>query len=495
MTGNMIAVDLGAESGRVVVGCLDGKNLALHELHRFRNGPVQVAGHLHWDVLRIFEEIQHGLALAARQFGEVASLGLNTWGVDFGLLDKTGTLIGNPYHYRDHRTDGVMEQVFARVPSAQVFETTGIQFMQINTLYQLYAMAGSPALEAAQTLLMMPDLFNYWLTGERLGEYTIATTTQFFDTRRNTWAAGLLEELGLPPHLLPRVIPPATEIGLLAPAVADQVGLRGTKVIAPACHDTGSAVAAVPARADKYAYISSGTWSLVGVVSAQPVITDATRDFNFTNEGGVDGTIRLLKNLAGLWPLQECRRSWARAGTDLSYADLTALAERAEPFQAFVDPDHPSFLNPGDMPEAIRAFCTATGQAAPSSHGALVRAALEGLACKYRLTLERLEKITGQRLEVIHVVGGGSQNRLLCQLTADACARPVYAGPVEATALGNILAQAVAGGVCASWAEAREIVRTAFPLESYEPRQAERWDEAYARFQAVTARAAPLPKL
>jgi rhamnulokinase len=492
---NLVAIDLGAESGRAVVGKFEGRQLALHEVHRFRNGPVRVAGHLHWDVLRLFDEIQNGLQLAARQYGDVASLGVDTWGVDFGLLDRTGTLIGNPYHYRDHRTDGVMEQVFARVPRAQVFAATGIQFMQLNTLYQLYAMAGTPALEMAETLLMMPDLFNYWLTGEKVGEFTIATTTQFYDSRNNAWANDLLKRLGLPTQIMPRVIPSATIIGPRLPDLADQAGLKETQVVAPACHDTGSAVAAVPARSDQYAYISSGTWSLMGVVTPQPIITDMTRDFNFTNEGGVGGAIRLLKNITGLWLVQECRRAWARAGDELSYDVITAMAEQASPFRAFVDPDHSSFLNPEDMPQAICSYCDKTGQPVLCDRGVLVRIALESLACKYRLTLERLEKIlapSGKRLEAIHIVGGGSQNQLLCQFTADVCGRPVYAGPVEATALGNVLAQAMAMGYCASWGEAREIVREAFPPKVYEPRDAQRaaWDEAYTRFKQVLAKSA-----
>ncbi len=486
-TKNLLAFDLGAESGRAVVGRFDGKQLSLHEAHRFPNRSVWVAGHLYWDVLRLFDEIQNGLALAARQFGEIASVGVDTWGVDFGLLDRNGALIGNPVHYRDHRTDGVMDQVWARVPRAEVFEITGIQFMQLNTLYQLYSMAleGSPALDIAETLLMMPDLINYWLTGEKLGEYTIATTTQFFDARKREWAAGLLDRLGLPSRIMPKIIAPASEIGPLLPQWSGQTGLQGTRVIAPACHDTGSAVAAVPASTEHYAYISSGTWSLMGVVTPEPVITDVTRDFNFTNEGGVGGTIRLLKNLAGLWLVQECRRAWARAGDELSYDAITALAMEARPFQAWVDPDHSSFLNPQDMPKAIQDFCAATGQPVPSGRGALVRVALESLALKCRFTLERLEKIVGHRLDVIHIVGGGSQNRLLCQFTADACARPVYAGPVEATALGNVLAQAMAQGLCASWAEARDIVRAAFPLTRYEPRDTAAWNEAYERILKI----------
>lgn len=484
-TNNLLAIDLGAESGRAVVGSFEGKQLSLRQVHRFRNGPVRVAGHLHWDVLRLLEEIQNGLAAAAKQFGRITSLGIDTWGVDFGLLDRTGELIGNPYHYRDHRTDGMMEQVFERVPRAEIFQATGIQFMQLNTLYQLYAMAGSPALDAAKTLLMMPDLLNYWLTGEKLSEFTIATTTQFYDPRQGAWANEILERLGLPSEIMPRVIQPATEIAALLPAVADTLGLRGVKVIAPACHDTGSAVAAIPARTDDYAYISSGTWSLMGVVTPRPIITDMTRDFNFTNEGGVGSTIRLLKNITGLWLVQECRRAWARSGDELDYDAISALAASAPPFQAYVDPDHSSFLSPDDMPQAIQEFCAATGQAGPSDRGTLVRVTLESLALKYRATLEKLEKIVGRHLDAIHIVGGGSRNQLLCQFTADACARPVYAGPVEATALGNLLAQTLASGYCASWTQAREIVRTAFPLTPYEPRDSAAWDEAYARFKRV----------
>ncbi len=485
MPKNFVAIDLGAESGRAVVGKLEGMQLALTPVHRFPNRAVRVAGHLHWDALRLFDEILIGVQLAAKQCGAIASIGVDTWGVDFGLLDRDGALIGNPYHYRDHRTDGVMARVFDCVPRAQVFATTGIQFMQLNTLYQLFAMRDSPALARARTLLMMPDLFNYWLTGEKLGEFTIATTTQFYDSRQRAWATEMLGRVGLPGDILPRVIPPTTKIGALLPAFADHAGLQATQVIAPACHDTGSAVAAVPARTERFAYISSGTWSLMGVVAPNAVINDATRDFNFTNEGGVGGTFRLLKNIAGLWLVQECRRAWARGGNDLSYDAIVALAERAQPFQMLVDPDHAAFLNPDDMPQAIAQFCASTGQPVPQDPGTFARVALEGLALKYRATLGQLESILGYRLEAIHIVGGGSQNELLCQFTADACARPVYAGPVEATAIGNLLAQALALGEFASWDDARAIVRATFPLETYEPRATGAWDDAYARFSQV----------
>lgn len=482
---NFVAIDLGAESGRAVVGKLAGRQLSLMPIHRFLNRPVRVAGHLHWDALRLFDEIQTGLQLAAQQAGEIASVGVDTWGVDYGLLDKQGALIGNPYHYRDHRTDGMMEKVFEHVPREEIFGATGIQFMQLNTLFQLYAMRDSPVLDIADTLLMMPDLFNYWLTGEKLGEFTIATTTQFYNSRHRTWATELLGRLGLPWHMLPRIIPPATKIGGLLPSLAEALGLRDTYVIAPACHDTGSAVAAVPARIDQYAYISSGTWSLMGAVTPDAVITDMTRNFNFTNEGGVGGTFRLLKNIVGLWLVQECRRAWTRGGEELSYDAIVALAENAPPSQAFLDPDHASFLNPDDMPHAIATFCATTGQMIPRDRGTFVRVVLESLALKYRKTLEQLENILGYRLEAVHIVGGGSQNALLCQFTADACARPVYAGPVEATALGNVLAQASAIGEIASWDQAREIVRATFPPKTYEPHATGVWDDAYARYLRV----------
>jgi rhamnulokinase len=473
----------------VVVARFDGRQHTLDEVHRFATAAVRVAGHLHWDVLRVYDEVLCGLARAVRQSGPITSIGVDSWGVDFGLLDRTGALIGNPYHYRDDRTDGVMQQVFARVPREEIFEITGVQFLRLNTLYQLYAMvlADSPALDQADRLLMMPDLINYWLTGEKLGEYTIATTTQAYDAARRTWAFGLLERLDLPIGILPPVIQPGTVVGRLLRSVADSLGLTETVLVAPACHDTGSAVAAVPASGDDYAYISSGTWSLMGVVVPGPLITDRARDYNFTNEGGVGGTIRLLKNISGLWPLQECRRAWARAGEELSYAELTHLAEQAKPLQAVVDPNHYSLLSPDDMPRALRELCASTGQQVPSHRGELVRMTLESLACMYRMTLEQLHEITGRCPSAIHVVGGGSQNRLLCQLTANACARPVLAGPVETSALGNVLAQTLAAGECATWAEARDIARRAFPVVEYEPHEPGSWDEIHARFRSIVS--------
>ncbi len=487
-TSNYLAFDLGAESGRAVVGRFDGTRLELLTIHRFPNGPVKVLGSLYWDVLRLFSELKQGLALYRRQYGSALDgIGLDTWGVDSALLGRHDVLLGNPHHYRDPRTEGMLAAAFARVPREEIFEYTGIQFMEINSLYQLLSMklSGDPTLENAEALLMMPDLFNFWLTGVKACEFSDATTTQFYDPRKRDWARPLLEKLGLPTHILQPVVQPGTVLGPLLPEIAEETGLEEVPVIAPACHDTGSAVAAVPARGKDFAYISSGTWSLMGVESPEPVITKESLAFNFTNEGGVCGTFRLLKNIMGLWLVQECRRTWAQEGEELSYAQLTDLAAEAPAFGPLIEPDSHDFLRPGDMPSRIRAFCGRTGQKVPETKGEIIRCALESLALKYCWVLEKLEIMCGSRLGTIHVVGGGSQNRLLCQLTADATQRPVVAGPVEATAAGNILMQAIARGHIASLAEGREVIRRSFDLLTYEPGPAAGWDEAYARFLAI----------
>ncbi|MGQ9628001.1 MAG: rhamnulokinase [Anaerolineae bacterium] len=485
---NFIAFDLGAESGRGVLGQFDGERLTLREIHRFPNGPVRLLDSIHWDVLRLFMEIKQSLGLYVQEYGaEVAGIGLDTWGVDFALLGRDGSLLGNPWHYRDKRTDGMMEEAFRRVSREEIFEYTGIQFMQLNTLYQLLSMAlaRSPLLEVAETLLMMPDLFNFWLTGRKVCEFTDATTTQFYDPRRGDWARPLLEKLGLPTHILKEIVPPGTELGPLLPSVAEEVGLGRVPVIAPACHDTGSAVAAVPARGQDWAYISSGTWSLMGVEVTEPVINEKTLNYNFTNEGGVEGTFRLLKNIMGLWLVQSSRQVWARAGENFSYTELTEMAAKAKPFKAIINPDDPAFIHPEDMVSEIRAFCGRTGQKVPEEKGEVIRCILESLALRYRWTLERLEELLGRRLNKIHIVGGGSQNRLLCQFTASSCGREVLTGPVEATAIGNVIMQALGQGHLASLGEARELVRRSFDVLSYEPVEGARWDEAYERFVQV----------
>ena len=487
----LLALDLGASSGRAMLGQLDGERLVLSEVHRFPNGPVRLPDGLRWDVLRLWTEIKRGLALAVAAQKErgagLAGIGLDTWGVDFGLLDRDGALVSNPYHYRDSRTDGMVEEAFRRVPRAEIFEQTGIQFMQLNSLYQLLAMVvgQSPALEIAHTFLTMPDLFNYWLTGRKVCEFSNATTTQCYDPRKGDWATSLLERLDIPTHIFAEIVPPGTVLGELLPAMAEEVGAGDLPVIAPACHDTGSAVAAVPAEGSDFVYISSGTWSLMGAELPEPAINERSLAFDFTNEGGVGGTFRFLKNITGLWLVQECRRTWARQGERFSYDELTALAAEADPLRSFVDPDHESFLRPGDMPARIRAFCQEAGQPVPESRGAVVRCALESLALKYRWVLERLEEILGRRLAPIHIVGGGTQNRLLNQFTADATGRQAVAGPIEATAAGNVITQAMALGYVGSLEEGRQIVRNSFEVTSYEPAGGSEWEEAYGRFLAM----------
>jgi len=469
----------------------DGERLQLLEVHRFPNGPVYLPNGMHWDVLRLWTEIKRGMALVAREHSDpLAGIGLDTWGVDFGLLDRDGALISNPYHYRDSRTDGMLEEAFRRVPREEIFEQTGIQFMPLNSLYQLLAMVmtRAPALDIAETFLTMPDLFNYWLTGRKVCEFSNATTTQCYNPRQKDWARSMLERLGIPTHIFSEVVPPGTVLGPLSASVAEEVGLRSGEnlpVIAPACHDTGSAVAAVPAAEPDFVWISSGTWSIMGAELPVPLISEQSLAFNFTNEGGVCHTFRFSRNIVGLWLVQECRRIWARQGETFSYDELTQMAAEAKPFQAVIDPDYSEFLKPGDMPARIHAFCQMTGQPVPQSKGALIRSALEGIALKYRWVLERLEEMLGRRLEPIHMVGGGTRNSLLCQFTADATGRLVIAGPIEATATGNAMIQAMALGHIASLEEGRQVVRNSFDLITYEPTGQTGWEQAYARLLAI----------
>jgi rhamnulokinase len=483
---NYLAVDLGASSGRVLLGAWDGERFALHELHRFANGPVNVLGSQHWDVLRMWEEIKAGIAkYVAQGGGPLAGIGVDTWGVDFALLDTHGRLLGNPYHYRDARTNGVPDAVHASVPYSRMFERTGIQLMQINTVYQLCSMVQTkePQLAAAATLLMIPDLFNYWLTGRTVGEYTIASTSQLLDARQRAWATDLAAELGIPAHILPPLVPPGTTLGNLRPEVMAEVGLtQPVPVIATGSHDTANAVAAVPELDLHSAYISSGTWSLMGVEIPEPIINEHSLAFNVTNEGGVANTIRLLKNIGGLWLLQECRRQWQHDGHDYSWDDLVAMAAQAAPFLCLVDPDAPDFLNPGNMVQAISAYCRRTSQPQPESVGAVVRCCLESLALKYRWVMEGLQKLTGRQFQKVLIVGGGSQNKLLSQFAADACEVNVIAGPVEATALGNIMVQAVATGRLADIATGRKAIAASFPRQTFAPHPSAAWREAFARF-------------
>ena len=467
-----LAIDLGAESGRAMLGTLDRGKLTLEELHRFPNTPVRLPTGLYWDALRLFHEIRQALTICGRERKILLDgIGIDTWGVDFALLGADGTLVDNPRHYRDARNNGMLEKTFAVAPREEIFTATGIQFMQINTLYQLHAMklAQSPALGIAKTLLFTPDLFNYWLTGLMRAEVSIASTSQFYNPVEKHWADGLLRRLGIAESILPEIIPSGARLGRLLPEIAEATGLSAeTPVFATTSHDTAAAVAAVPAEGVDWGYISSGTWSLMGVELDAPIINDRSLALNFTNEVGAAGRIRLLKNIAGLWLLQECRRAWALAGREHSYAELAALAEAAPSSGMIIDPD--GFSEPGRMPERIVDYCRERGQTVPEQPGGMTRLILESLAATYCKVLENLEILIGRRIQRIHIVGGGSRNKPLNQLAANAMRRTVIAGPAEATAVGNILVQGIGAGIVSGVSEAREIVRRSFPLETYLPR-------------------------
>ena len=489
------AIDLGASSGRHIAGLFDGARLDLAETYRFGNAAVPMAGHLYWDLPHLWQQIGLGLRKTAEAYpGQIATIGVDTWGVDFGLLGRGDELLGNPYHYRDTRTNGMLEAALARVPREQIFAATGIQFMQINTLYQLLAMrlANSPLLAEAKTFLMMADLFNWLLTGEKLNERTNATTTQAFDPRTADWAWDLLSQLEIPTEMFCPIVEPGTKLGRLRRRCAAEWGLAATEVVVPGTHDTASAVVSVPAAQQSgdrpnWCYISSGTWSLMGVEISHPVLDDRCRELNFTNEGGVGGTTRLLKNIAGLWLVQECRRIWNSRGAQPHLArPESAFGHRSAAGGVDRSGRSDAFWLRADMPEAIRDYCRRTGQSVPADEGSVLRAATDSLALRYRQVLAWLEELIGGPIETIHVVGGGSNNRQLCQATADACQRRVVAGPVEATAIGNLLMQAVAVGDIGSIADARAIVRHSFGVDEFLPRDGDRWDEAYARFRALT---------
>ncbi|MCX6899227.1 MAG: rhamnulokinase [Verrucomicrobia bacterium] len=489
-TLKFLAFDLGAESGRGVIGHFDGAKLRLEDVHRFPNGGVRCGDTLYWNTFRLWTEIKHAATLAAKQHGaDLAGIGVDTWGVDFGLLDRNGELIGAPVCYRDPRNGPAMAAALRKVPRKEIYASTGLQFMQFNTLFQLYALARkkSPQLDGAATFLMMPDLFNYWFSGKKVCEYSIASTTQFLNARKKTWDTALLKKLGIPTRLLPKIVKSGTVLGPLLKSVREETGLGPVPVIAIGCHDTASAVAAVPARGRDHCYISSGTWSLMGAELDAPLINDKTAGYNFTNEGGVCGTVRFLKNIMGLWLVQECRRSWERAGEKLHYNEIMEAAASAPSLVSIVEPDHKEFLAPADMPVAIQDFCKRTGQPVPQDKGAIARCALESLALKYRWTLERIEECRGRGISVIHIVGGGTQNTLLNQLAADATGRTVITGPIEGTAIGNILMQAIARREIKSLDEAREVVRQSFPVFTYEPSSDRaKWDDAYARYLEVS---------
>ncbi|MFM7316170.1 MAG: rhamnulokinase family protein [bacterium] len=493
MSDSFLAIDLGAESGRGIIGSLAGGQLLLEEVHRFPNGPVRMLDTLHWDMPRLWAEIKTAIGKAAEK-SSLAGCGVDTWGVDFALVGRNNTLLGNPVHYRDARTEGMMDKAFAMMSREEIYNITGLQFMPFNSAYQLLAMklANNPILDAAESFLMIPDVITWLMTGRRACESTDASTTQLVDPRSGQWSDKLIEALGLPRKIFPEFVRPGEKIGELLGSVAEETGLSGKSlnVFAPGSHDTASAVVGVPytghsgsGSAPDWCYISCGTWSLMGVETPRPVITPETYDANFTNEGGVFGTTRLLKNIMGLWLVQECRRTWQRAGTNYDYAELTRLAAAAKTLQTVINPDDLSLMPPGDMPTRIAALATRAGEVVPREPGEFIRTALDSLVLKYRWTIEKLEKILGTRIETVHLVGGGIQNELLCQLTADATGRHVVAGPVEATAAGNIMVQAIAAGRVADLREARLILAESFAVKRYEPRagRAQMWTDAYQR--------------
>jgi rhamnulokinase len=483
---NYLAIDLGAESGRTIVGSLVDGKLTLFETHRFPNRPVRLNDGLHWDVLRLWSDIKDGIT-KSKPFD---SIGLDTWAVDSALLDKNNSLLGNPFHYRDARTSGMMEKAFKVMPSAEIFANSGIQFMQLNTLYQLMATEKSnPSLfDIAKTFLTIPDLFNFWLTGELTNEFTNATTTQCFDPRARDWSRRILTTFNIPTHLFKPTTDPGTQIGTLLPSLAEETGSGEIPVILPACHDTGSAVVAVPAKNENFAWLSSGTWSIMGAEVHEPCLTEKALEYNFTNEGGVFGTWRLSKNIMGLWLVQGCKRTWAHLGDDISYDEITRLASEARPFLAVIEPDNNRFLHPGDMPERIQTYCAETNQAMPQTRGEIIRVALESVALKYRWVLARLEELTDKQFATIHIIGGGTKNRLLNQFTANATDRVVVTGPVEATAIGNVLMQAIGLEHLGSLSDARAVVRASFHVEEYHPTSDDGWNESYAKLLKLMER-------
>jgi len=487
---HLLAFDLGAESGRAMVGHFDGERLVLEEIHRFSNSPVRAGEHLYSDVLHMWAEMQTGLQKAAAQSETgLASVGVDTWGVDFALLDGQDNLLGNPFHYRDPHTRGALAAALQRVPREEIYAQTGNQLIEINTLFQLLSMqqAANPNLQAAHALLMLPDLFNFWLSGNKASEFTIASTSQCFNLYTHNWAVDLLERLGLPTHIFQPVVPPGSMLGHLQPWLAAQSGCQPIPVIAPACHDTGNAVAAIPVSVPHFMYISSGTWSLVGVELEQPLINAATLAANLTNEGGVGERVRLLKMTPGMWLLQQCRSEWARRGQAYTYAELTSLASSAAPFGPLLVVGAQDFIAPGGMPERIQAYCQHTGQPALQNVGEIVRSILESLALEYRICLDGLEALLGWPLQVIHIIGGGSRNNLLNQLTADVTNRTVIAGPVEATVAGNLLVQAMGLGCLASLDDLRQVMRRSFEAQIFEPQPDDRWEEAYQRVRQLAA--------
>lgn len=482
----VLAFDFGASSGRAIIGSFDGEKITLKEVHRFTNDPVELGGTLYWDVLRLFYEIKQGI-VKAKIAGGFDSIGIDTWGVDFGLIDKNGRLLENPVHYRDKRTSGLVEESFKSVPRQKMYDITGIQFMELNTLFQLISLKKQrpEMLERADKMLFMPDLFAYFLTGKMCSEYSIASTSQIIDINTRTWSKELLDAFGIKESLFAPLTEPGTQLGNLSKEICEECGVESVPVISVCGHDTQSAITAVPCESGDFAFLSSGTWSLFGTELQKPIVNETSLKINITNEGGFGGTTGFLKNIIGLWLIQESRRQWQREGKDYSYADLEKLALSEEPFKCFIDPDAPEFVPQGNIPERVREFCRKTGQYVPESVGEIMRCIYESLAMKYRMTFEKLCECTGKDYPVIHVIGGGTKDGLLCRMTASSCGKTVKAGPIEATVMGNVAVQLMSDGTIGSISEARKAVAASESLKTYEPENTDEWIKAYESFVKI----------
>ena len=479
---NLLAFDLGASNGRAILGQFDGKKIVMQELHRFENNYIPLNGVLYWDVMNIFHQMKQGLqSFKVGGYGNLDCFGVDTWGVDFGLLDKNGQLLGNPRSYR-YAEDADMQPVFDKISFPALFRRTGVAPYSYNTLFQLYKrkLQDDTALENADTLLMTPDLLGYFFTGEKRTEYTIASTSMLLDPAVKNWDWKTIRELGLPEHIFTEIDRAGQLRGSLLPALAEECGLNRAHFAAVGCHDTASAIAAVPGKGS-FAYCSSGTWSMFGIETDAPVLTDAVRDADFTNEGTIQGGFRPLKNIMGLWLIQECRRDWIKAGRTYSWGELVQMAEAEQPLQSVIDPDYPAFFSAGNMEKKIRDYCAETNQPVPETPGQIARCIYESLALKYRWALERLEEIKGEKITQLNIVGGGIQNKMLNQMAADAIDRPVVTGPIEGAAIGNLLAQAMALGEIGSLSELREVVRNSESVETYMPNHTQAWEDAYGR--------------
>lgn len=483
----VLAFDFGASSGRAIIGKFENGKIELEEVHRFSNDPVSVGKTTYWDVLRLFYEIKQGI-IKAKQAGGFDSIGIDTWGVDFGLLDEFGCLLENPIHYRDARTVGMIEEAEKYISKREMYNITGIQFMELNTIFQLLSLKKERPhmLERTDKMLFMPDLFAYMLTGEKNTEYSIATTSQMIDLETNSWSGELLDKLGIRKDIFAPIVKSGTKVGMLRPEICEECGVPSVPVIAVCEHDTQSAISAVPCPEGEFAFISSGTWSLFGTELEKPVVNDTTYEINVTNEGGYDFSTGFLKNIIGLWLIQESRRQWAREGENYSYADLEKLALEAEPFKCFIDPDAPEFVPHGNLPERVREYCRKTNQYVPETVGEIMRCIYESLAMKYRETFEKIKECTGKDYPVIHVIGGGTKDTLLCQLTANSCGCEVKAGPIEATVLGNLAVQLISHGEIKDIKEAREIIASSENVVTYAPKDADIWSESFERYLKAT---------